>query len=93
MYEPQVNDYVYWKPHIKGWVYFKDNDYVTIECFVEPKNQENYEACSLHRNDRLLIVCYRNQWSELKYVKSRKSVHEESLETVGKGTGAKGIQE
>jgi len=67
MYEPRVNDYVYWKPHIQGWVYFKDNDYVTIECFVEPKDQENYEACSLHRNDRLLILCYKEQWNQLKY--------------------------
>jgi len=82
MYEPQVNDYVYWKPHIQGWVYFKDNDYVTIECFVEPKNQENYEACSLHRNDRLLIVCYRNQWKELEYVKTRQSVHEKETDSI-----------
>jgi len=67
MYKPQVNDYVYWKPHIEGWVYFKDDDYVTIECSVEPKDQENYEACSLHRNDRLLILCYKEQWNQLKY--------------------------
>jgi len=67
MYEPQVNDYVSWKPHIEGWVYFKDDDYVTIECSVEPKDQENYEACSLHRNDRLLILCYKEQWNQLKY--------------------------
>ena len=67
MYIPQVNDYVYWKPHIEGWVYFKDDDYVTIECSVEPKDQENYEACSLHRNDRLLILCYKEQWNQLKY--------------------------
>jgi len=67
MYEPQVNDYVSWKPHIEGWVYFRDDDYVTIECSVEPKDQENYEACSLHRNDRLLILCYKEQWNQLKY--------------------------
>jgi len=67
MYKPQVNDYVYWKPHIEGWVYFRDDDYVTIECSVEPKDQENYEACSLHRNDRLLILCYKEQWNQLKY--------------------------
>ena len=67
MYEPRVNDYVSWKPHIEGWVYFKDDDYVTIECSVEPKDQENYEACSLHRNDRLLILCYKEQWNQLKY--------------------------
>ena len=67
MYKPQVNDYVSWKPHIEGWVYFKDDDYVTIECSVEPKDQENYEACSLHRNDRLLILCYKEQWNQLKY--------------------------
>jgi len=81
-YEPEVNDYVYWKPHIEGWVYFKVDDYVTIECLVEPKNQENYEACRLHKNDRLLVVCYASQWKELKYVKTRQSVYEEETDSI-----------
>jgi len=78
MYKPQVNDYVSWKPHIEGWVYFRGDEYVTIEMSVEPKNQENYEACRLHKNDRLLILCYKSDWKQLKYIKSRKSVYEEN---------------
>lgn len=86
MYEPQINDYVRWKPHIEGWVYFKDEEYITIEVYVRPKNGINYEACSLHRNERLLVLCYNNQWKELTYVRSRESVYEKeknSVEMVG----------
>ena len=85
-YKPQINDYVTWKNNIEGWVYFKDEEYITIEVCVRPKDRENYRACSLHRNDRLLVLCYKNQWSELTYVESRESVYEEkktSVETVG----------
>jgi hypothetical protein len=77
MYEPQVNDYVRWTKGVEGWVYFKDNEYITIEIGVKPKNQENYEACSIHRNDRLMVLCYHSQWKELEYVKSRESKYEE----------------
>jgi len=76
-YEPQINDYVKWKKGVEGWVYFKDKEYITIEELVRPKDDTNYQCCSLHRNDRLLVVCYREQWNELEYVKTRESVHEE----------------
>lgn len=77
MYEPQINDYVRWTKGVEGWVYFKDNEYITIEIGVKPKNKENYEACSIHRNDRLMVLCYHSQWKELEYVKSRESIYEE----------------
>jgi hypothetical protein len=80
---------------VEGWVYFKCNQYITIEQSVRPKDYENYQACSLHRNDRALILCYEEQWKELKYVKSRKSVHEkeeDNLEILGKGTGGESVQ-
>ena len=86
MYEPQVNDYVKWKPHVEGWVYFKDKEYITIEIGVKPKDEQNYQACSIHRNERLLVICYNSQWKELQYVKTRESIHEEEkqyMETVG----------
>ena len=57
-YEPEVNDYVKWAKGIEGWVYFKTEDYVTLEVSVRPKNEQNYKACCLHRNERLLVVCY-----------------------------------
>lgn len=75
-YDPKVNDYVTWKNGIEGWVYFIDNDYITIEASVKPKDSLNLQASPIHANNRLLILCYRNQWNELLYVKSRKSVHQ-----------------
>ena len=87
MYDPQVNDYVKWKNNIQGWVYFKGEEYITIEMNVKPKDDANYQASSIHANDRLLVLCYKSQWKELVYVKSRNSVYEEEkeiLETVGK---------
>lgn len=84
-YNPQINDYVIWTKGIEGWVYFKDKEYITIEASVRPKDTENYQACSIHRNERVLVICYHNQWKDLKYVKSRESVYEEEdelLETV-----------
>ena len=56
MYEPQVNDYVTWDEYVQGWVYFKSKEYITIEMNVKPKNDDNYAACDLHRNDRLLVL-------------------------------------
>lgn len=70
-YIPQVNDYVVWNRGVEGWVYFKNKDYITIEVFVRPKDEINYEHCSLHRNERLLVLCYANQWKELQYIKKR----------------------
>jgi hypothetical protein len=76
-YEPQVNDYVIWTKGVEGWVYFVDQEYITIEISVRPKDDVNYQCCSLHKNERLLVVCYKEQWSELEYVKTRESVYEE----------------
>ena len=92
-YNPKVNDYVIWKKDIEGWVYFKDTEYITIESWVQPKSEENYQACSIHRNNRLLILCYKEQWHELTYVKSRESVYEEEkryVEMVGESTWGEG---
>ena len=79
MYIPQVNDYVIWNDGkgVEGWVYFMSEEYITIEVSVTPKDRVNYQACSLHRNDRLLVLCYPNQWKDLVYVRSRNSVYEE----------------
>lgn len=73
-YQPEVNHFVNWKKNIKGWVYFKGKNYLTIEVSVRPKDEENYQHCNLHRNERLLVICYSNQWKELEYVKSRESI-------------------
>ena len=76
-YEPQVNHYVKWTKSVDGWIYFKCEEYVTIEYNVRPKDEVNLECCPIHKNDRLLVICYKEQWYQLEYVKSRKSVYEE----------------
>jgi len=76
MYSPKVNDYVIWTKGVEGWVYFKSDEYITIEMSVRPKNEENYLAAPIHTKDRLLVLCYTDQWKELQYIRSRQSVHE-----------------
>ena len=76
-YEPEVNDYVKWNKNIEGWVYFKDVQYITIEASVRPKDDVNYEAAPFHANNRLLVICFKDQWKELTYIRSRESVHEQ----------------
>lgn len=76
-YEPNVNDYVEWTKGVEGWVYFKDKEYITIEHIVRPKDEVNYQCCPIHANERLLVICYTEQWKELKYIKSRTSIYEE----------------
>lgn len=78
-YVPEVNDYVIWDngKGIEGWIYFRDKEYITIEHIVRPKDEVNYRACSIHANERLLVVCYKEDWSQLKHIKSRESIYEE----------------
>ena len=86
IYKPKVNDYVVWTKGVEGWIYFKDKEYITIEYIVRPKDEVNLECCPIHRNERLLVICYSNQWKELKYINTRQSIYEEKenyLEMVG----------
>jgi hypothetical protein len=76
-YIPKINDYVVWTKGVEGWIYFVDEEYITIEYIVRPKNKVNYRACPIHANERLLVVCYKEQWNELEYIKSRQSIYEE----------------
>lgn len=70
-YVPQLDDYVKWK-HVEGWIYFIDNEYVTIETGVKEKNQEQVVNGTCHRKDHILVVCYNSCWKELKYIKNRR---------------------
>ena len=36
-YIPRLNDYVSWR-NVEGWVYFVDEEYLTIEIAVKPKD-------------------------------------------------------
>lgn len=90
MYEPKVNDYVVWHatPHpVEGWVYFVSPYYITIEIGVKCKDDENIEHCPIHRKTHCCILCFPENWNELEYIKSRKSIYETEnpLEMVGEG--------
>ena len=50
---------------------------VTIETQVWPKHPDDLPNGTHHRNDRVLVLCYKEQWGELKYIKSRESVTDE----------------
>lgn len=79
MYSPRLNDYVKWKKGIEGWVYFVDQQYITIETNVKPKDQEDLRHSPLHRNKRLLVLCYKEQWGELKQVGYRENKYSEEI--------------
>lgn len=78
-YSPKVHDYVKWNngKGVEGWVYFTDKNYITIESSVWPKKPHDQPNGTFHRNERTLIVCYPESYSELEYVKSRHSVNDQ----------------
>jgi len=90
-YEPNVNDYVVWKNQIEGWVYFKCDQYITIEILVTPRHTDDVGHTPFHRNDRLLVICYRPQWKELKYIKSRLNAND-STTFANDGTSNSGLE-
>ena len=73
----------------EGWVYFKgdkpDNElrikqgwnpisrYITIETGIRPKPYCNYAKNDPHKMIHTLLLCYDNDWHQLKYVKTRQS--------------------
>ena len=75
-YKPRLNDYVSWR-NVEGWVYFVDEEYLTIEIAVKPKEDD---LVPLHKNHHCLIVCYSQFWDELVYVHSRRFANASNLE-------------
>ena len=76
-YEPQVNDYVIWDKHEygidEGWIYFKADEYITIETGVKPKPNCIYSSGKpmKHQMIHTLLLCYEQDCGQLKYVRSR----------------------
>ena len=77
-YEPQVDDYVIWdrgrEDHNRGWVYFKCEEYITIETSIKPK-PPCAVSNSKHKYIHTLLLCPSHFWHELKFVKSREKQH------------------
>ena len=77
-YEPQVDDYVIWdrgrEDHNRGWVYFKCEEYITIETGIKLK-PPCAVSNSKHKYIHTLLLCPSHFWHELKFVKSREKQH------------------
>ena len=73
-YVPKVNDYVVWDKgeygKDEGWVYFKSEEYITIETGVKPRPDAELEG-SLHKSIHTLLLCHAQFWNDLQYVRSR----------------------
>ena len=73
-YIPRLNDYVKWTNSlghtVEGWVYFVDEEYITIEIGVKPRPQCQYtnRKKPLHKMIHTLLLCYPYQWHELESV-------------------------
>lgn len=73
-YEPKINDYVKWHREyysVEGWVYFVDEEYITIETGIKPKPSCQYTKNERHKNIHTLVLCYPQDWKDLEYIKSR----------------------
>ena len=54
------------------------SQYITIEIYVYPKKECSYTSGKpmRHKNIHCLLICNRNCWHELEYVKNRNNVEE-----------------
>jgi len=75
-YEPRLNDYVSWR-NVEGWVYYVDDDHLTIEIAVKPKDDD---LMPLHKKHHCLVVVQRFQYDELVYVNSRRHSNASNLD-------------
>ena len=69
----------------KGWVYFKGDPvepkkvfpnqsrYITIETAVYDKPVEQLKDSPLHKKTHTLLLCYEQDWKDLKFVRRRES--------------------
>ena len=93
-YKPKVNDYVIWERHgliDKGWIYFVSTPtedkkgfpithrYLTIETAIRRKPECQYDKNNPHKYVHVLLLCYENQWKELRFVKKRTSQYDDSI--------------
>ena len=71
-YTPRVHDYVKWNHNghtDEGWVYFKGDEYLTIEVSVKDKPDA---LVNMHKKIHCLVCCFPHDWKDLQYVKNRR---------------------
>lgn len=73
--EPVDNE----KRNKQGWNNL--SQYITIETHVYPKKECVYTSGKpmRHKNIHCLLICNRENWNELKYVKNRRDINDEKL--------------
>ena len=75
-YIPQVDDYVIWRRSggrsDKGWVYFVDEEYITIETAVKDKPNCEYTREEKHKKIHTLVLCFPQFYHQLQYIKNRR---------------------
>ena len=75
-YTPQIDDYVIWTRSNgrvdKGWVYFVDEEYITIETGVKDKPNCEYTREEKHKKVHILVVCQPKFYYQLQYIKNRR---------------------
>ena len=79
-YVPKLHDYVKWHTHNmthEGWVYYKDDETISIELGTKPKPCCELTADHKHKKTHILLVCQNWNWHQLEYVTSRKDYYDE----------------
>jgi hypothetical protein len=80
-YIPKIHDYVIWTRSTglidQGWVYFVDEEYITIETGVKDKPICEYTVLEKHKKIHILVVCHKIYWNQLEYLKERSSHYDE----------------
>ena len=73
-YVPELDDYVIWTPScgpaLEGWVYFKCDEYITIEIGVKDKTDDHVH---FHKKTHSCVLCFPQFWHQLEYVKNRRN--------------------
>jgi hypothetical protein len=75
-YKPKIDDYIKWR-NVEGWIYFVDDEYLTIEIAVKDKPDD---FVSMHKKIHCLMVCYRYDWGEIEYIESRRYKNASNLD-------------
>ena len=75
-YVPKLDDYVSWR-NVEGWVYYIDDDHLTVEISVRPKEDN---LVPRHKKHHCLVVVQKYQYDELVYVNSRRYSMARNLE-------------
>ena len=78
-YVPKLHDYVKWHHSTsgthEGWIYFVDEEYISIEIGVKAKNCTLTD--DLHKKHHVLLCCHNWWWHQLEYVKSRRDFYDD----------------